>query len=86
MPYLILLVKLSEGYCDNNLKRIIEITNKKLNSVEKIRKYYVIKKTLSYENGFMTQTMKLRKNIIFNFYKRKLINFIKFYSTFCTNQ
>ena len=72
MPYLILLVKLSEGYCDNNLKRIIEITNKKLNSVEKIRKYFVIKKTLSYENGFMTQTMKLRKNIIFNFYKKEI--------------
>ena len=46
MPYLILLVKLSEGYCDNNLKRIIEITNKKLNSVEKIRKYYVIKNVM----------------------------------------
>ena len=72
MPYLILLVKLSEGYCDKNLKRIIEITNKKLNSVEKIRKYFVIKKTLSYENGFMTQTMKLRKNIIFNFYKKEI--------------
>ena len=43
-----------------NLKEILKITNGKLSSIEKIRKFIEIKEPFTYENGMQTQTSKLK--------------------------
>ena len=39
---------------------------------EKIRKIILINKELSYENGFMTQTLKIKKDKVFKFYEKEI--------------
>ena len=70
-PYLIALIVLSKGYKEDDLKRLIDSLNKKLNSIERIRKFIVIKEELSYENGFMTQTMKIKEKMFLNILVKK---------------
>ena len=60
-PFLIALIKLNDEYKKTNLKKLIQNLNDNLNSVEKIRKFIVMKFEPTYENGVMTQTMKLKK-------------------------
>ena len=71
-PYLIALIVLSKGYKEDDLKRLIDSLNKKLNSIERIRKFIVIKEELSYENGFMTQTMKIKRKNIFEHFSKEI--------------
>tara|TARA_B100000035_G_scaffold311086_1_gene320012 strand:+ start:92 stop:1750 length:1659 start_codon:yes stop_codon:yes gene_type:complete len=60
-PYLIALIKIAEGNNINDFKRILKVVNKNLNSIERVRKFIILEQELTYENGFMTQTMKIKK-------------------------
>ena len=71
-PYLIALIVLNKDIKKINLKKILEITNGKLNSIEKVRKFIEIKEPFTYENGMQTQTSKLKKKEIFSFYKKEI--------------
>ncbi len=71
-PFLIALIKLNDEYKKTNLKKLIQNLNDNLNSVEKIRKFIVMKFEPTYENGLMTQTMKLKKEKIFSEYKSEI--------------
>ena len=71
-PFLIALIKLNDEYKKTNLKKLIQNLNDNLNSVEKIRKFIVMKFEPTYENGLMTQTMKLKKEKIFLQYKSEI--------------
>lgn len=71
-PFLIAMIKINDEYKNCDLKGIISNLNLKLNSVEKIRKFVLINKDLSYENGFMTQTLKIKKDKVFKFYEKEI--------------
>ncbi len=46
--------------------------NKELSKIEKIKKFIVIDKQFSIENGFMTPTLKLKRYKIIKEYKNEL--------------
>ena len=71
-PYLIALIVVDQNVKNVNIKKLIKLTNEKLNSIEKVRKFIEIKEPFTYENGMQTQTSKLKKKEIFNFYKKKI--------------
>ena len=71
-PFLIAMIKINDEYKNCDLKGIISNLNLKLNSVEKIRKFILINKEMSYENGFMTQTLKIKKDKVFKFYEKEI--------------
>ena len=71
-PYLIALIKITEEYNANDLKRVLEMINKNLNSIERIRKFIILDREFSYENGLMTQTMKVKRKKVLDFYKEQI--------------
>ena len=71
-PFLIAMIKINDEYKNCDLKGIISNLNLKLNSIEKIRKFILINKEMSYENGFMTQTLKIKKDKVFKFYEKEI--------------
>ena len=73
-PYLIALVVRNENIEKYKIDKIIKNTNKKMNSIEKIRKYLIIDQTFTYENGLLTQTQKIKKDKVFDSYKKQINN------------
>ena len=74
-PFLVALIVLDNNYkdiSDELIKNQIEKTNKELSKIEKVKKYIVIDKQFSIENGFMTPTLKLKRYKIIQEYKKKL--------------
>jgi len=71
-PFLISLIKMNDNYTEVDLKKIIKNLNKKLNSIEKIRKYIILDEELTYEKGFMTQTMKIKRKKVFEYFKDQI--------------
>ena len=71
-PFLIALIKLNDDYKKTDVKKLIQALNYNLNSIEKIRKFIVMDLEPTYENGLMTQTMKLKKQKIFLRYKKEI--------------
>lgn len=71
-PFLIALIKLNDDYKKTDVKKLIQTLNYNLNSIEKIRKFIVMDLEPTYENGLMTQTMKLKKKKIFLRYKKEI--------------
>ncbi len=67
-PYLIALIKISEGNNEKDLKKVLQTVNKNLNSIERIRKFIILDQELTYENGLMTQTMKIKRKKVLDFY------------------
>jgi long-chain acyl-CoA synthetase len=51
---------------------LIENLNKNLNTIEKIRKFILMDIEPTYENGLMTQTMKIKKEKVFLRYKKQI--------------
>ena len=71
-PFLIALIELAQGYSINDIKNIINEVNTELNSIERIRKYLILDNELTYEKGFMTQTLKIKRKKVFDHYKKKI--------------
>jgi long-chain acyl-CoA synthetase len=63
---------MNDNYTEVDLKKIIKNLNKKLNSIEKIRKYIILDEELTYEKGFMTQTMKIKRKKVFEYFKDQI--------------
>ena len=63
---------MSSEHKNVNLKRLIENLNKNLNTIEKIRKFILMDIEPTYENGLMTQTMKIKKEKVFLRYKNQI--------------
>ena len=85
-PFLIALIKIDDEYKNVNVKKLIQNLNLKLNTIEKIRKFIILDRELTYQNGMMTQTMKIKKKRYFHIIKNRLKNFTLIYNTLCTNQ
>ena len=74
-PFLVALLVLSEekkGMDNKTISNEIEKTNKYLSKVEKIKKFIVVDKQFSIENGLMTPTLKLKRYKIIKKLKNKL--------------
>ena len=74
-PFLVALIVLSDDKKDIKHQIIndeIEKVNKQLNKIEKIKKFIVIEKQFSIENGFMTPTLKFKRYKIIQEYKNQL--------------
>ena len=74
-PFLVALIVLSDDKKDIKHEIIndeIEKVNKQLNKIEKIKKFIVIEKQFSIENGFMTPTLKFKRYKIIQEYKNQL--------------
>ncbi len=71
-PYLVALIVPQKNVTHNKIKLIISKTNSNLNTNEKIRKFLIIKKEMSYEDGFLTQTLKIKKKNVFKHFESEL--------------
>jgi len=74
-PYLVVLIVLSLDFKNTDREKIqeeIEIVNKNLTKIEKIKKFIVIKDQFTIENGMMTPTLKLKRYKIIKNYKLEL--------------
>ena len=74
-PFLVALLSLSNEKKNIDNKTIhneIEKVNKHLTKIEKIKKFLVINKQFTIENGLMTPTLKLKRYKIIQEYKNKL--------------
>ena len=75
-PYLVALLILNkETKKDKSiLDYEIEIINKNLSKIEKIKKYFIVDENFTIENGMMTPTLKLKRFKIINKYKNDFEN------------
>ncbi len=76
-PFLIALIVLNKDFKCPNINEIVEEINSKLGNFEKIRKFYLVREPFTYENGLLTQTTKIKRKEVFNFYKRQIDNLYK---------
>ena len=73
-PFLVALLVISEenkNISSDQIKYELEKVNKELTKIEKIKKYIVINKQFSIENGLMTPTLKLKRYKIIQKYKKE---------------
>ena len=71
-PYLVSLIALSQKYKNINKKQIqeeIDVVNKNLSKIEKIKKFFIIKDQFTIENNMMTPTLKIKRYKIIKYYK-----------------
>ncbi len=76
-PYLVALLVLNKDKSDTSMEIIskeLEIINKNLSKIEKIKKFIVIKDQFTIENGLITPTLKLKRYKIIQKYKNHLEN------------
>ena len=59
------------------ISKIIENINKSLTLIEKVKKFVIIDKEFTIDNGMLTPTLKLKRKEIIKNYKHQLENFIK---------
>jgi len=76
-PYLVALLVLNKensNVSNEIVLKELEIVNKKLSKIEKIKKFIVIKDQFTIENGLITPTLKLKRYKIIQKYKNQLEN------------
>ena len=72
--YLVALVVAEENCNEQEIKEFIENTNKSLSLVEKIKKFIIVFDEFTIENRMLTPTLKLKRKIILENYKKRLEN------------
>ena len=74
-PYLVSLIVLSSEHKNATEEKIqaeIEKINENLSKIEKIKKFFIVKKQFTIENNMMTPTLKLKRYKIINTYKEEI--------------
>ena len=72
--YLVALIVAEKSTNEQEIKKFIENINKKLSLIEKIKKFLVIYDEFTIENRMLTPTLKLKRKIILENYKKDLEN------------
>ena len=75
--YLVALIVAEKNSNEEEIKKFIEITNKNLSLIEKIKKFLIIFNEFTIENRMLTPTLKLKRKIILENYKKHLENLYK---------
>ena len=75
--YLVALIVAEKNSNEEEIKKFIEITNKNLSLIEKVKKYLIIFNEFTIENRMLTPTLKLKRKIILENYKKHLENLYK---------
>ncbi len=75
--YLVALIVAEKNTNEEEIKKFIEITNKNLSLIEKIKKFLIIFNEFTIENRMLTPTLKLKRKIILENYKKHLENLYK---------
>ena len=77
--YLVAIIVCDKAINKEKIKLIIENINKNLTLIEKIKKFVVINKEFTIENGMLTPTLKLKRKEIIKNYKQQLENLYQNY-------
>ncbi len=72
--YLVAVIVCEKEISNEKMKLIIENINSKLTLIEKIKKFIIINKEFTIENGMLTPTLKLKRKEIIKNYKQLLEN------------
>ena len=72
--YLVAIIVAEKNINEQEIKKFIENINTKLSLIEKIKKYLVIYDEFTIENRMLTPTLKLKRKIILENYKKDLEN------------
>ena len=70
--YLVAIIVCDNRIVKDKIKLTIEIINKNLTLIEKIKKFIVINEEFTIENGMLTPTLKLKRKEIIKNYKQQL--------------
>ena len=71
-PFLIALLVVQDSTNKNMYAELVQKINTSLNSLEKIRKFLLLKEKFTYENGFLTQTHKIKREKVYIQYKEDI--------------
>ena len=75
--YLVALIVSEKNIDEGEIKKFVNNINKKLSLVEKIKKFLIIYNEFTIENRMLTPTLKLKRKIILENYKKDLENLYK---------
>ena len=75
--YLVALIVAEKSANEQEIKKFIENINKDLSLIEKIKKFLIIFNEFTIENRMLTPTLKLKRKIILENYKKDLENLYK---------
>ena len=75
--YLVALIVSEKNINEGEIKKFVNNINKKLSLVEKIKKFLIIYNEFTIENRMLTPTLKLKRKIILENYKKDLENLYK---------
>ena len=71
-PFLIALLVVQDSKNKNMYTELVQKINISLNSLEKIRKFLLLKEKFTYENGFLTQTHKIKRERVYMQFKEDI--------------
>ena len=71
-PYLIALIVPTKDIKESVMKKLLIRINDKLSFHEKVRKHLIIENPFTYKNGFLTQTLKIKKEKVFHYYENEI--------------
>ena len=77
--YLVAIIVCDKEADKEKIKLIIENINKNLTKIEKIKKFIIINKEFTIDNGMLTPTLKLKRKQIIKNYKQQLENLYQNY-------
>ena len=72
--YLVALIVSEKNSNEDEIKKYIEKINKNLSLIEKIKKFLIVYNEFTIENRMLTPTLKLKRKIILENYKKELEN------------